>query len=153
MMTLLMFILGCADKEAQTEPANPIVQEPSVSEPTSEPEAPPEITSNEVGSSELYPEDEAPYRNKKRMRIKHVQDSMVLVSGGIEWNVDNTDKIGTQHAFSNGLYISTDVPLSIDNYHDVVQTNKDENFNNMWIQNLLKIEKTIRKEIFCHANK
>lgn len=92
MMILLMFILGCADKEIQTEPATPIVQEPSASEPTSEPETPPEITNNEVGSSDLYPEEEAPYRNKKRMRIKHVQDSMVLVSGGIEWNVDNTDK-------------------------------------------------------------
>ena len=91
-MLFFGLFIGCSDKESHTEPE---VLEPSTPiqvdtalEPTDEP---PSLESNTIGEGELYPEKEESYRNKKRMRIEHIKDSMVLVSGGIEWSINNKD--------------------------------------------------------------
>ena len=93
MISLFVFFMGCSDKESITEPATIEPTEPQEDTAVVEPaeEEPPSLSSNELGETELYPEEEDTYRNKKRMRIEHIKDSMILVSGGIEWHVGNTD--------------------------------------------------------------
>ena len=95
-MMYLLFIpmfFACAT-ESETTPESipePPEQPSDSAEPSAEQE-PPGINSESLGEGDLYPEQEAAYRNKKRMRISQVQASMIQVSGGIEWNVQNTDK-------------------------------------------------------------
>ena len=93
-MTLFFFTcmwMGCTEKaNPNDDSVEPVIQDTSISEPDVE-EAP-VLNGSSLGESELYPAEEELYRNKKRMRIEHVQDSMVLVSGGVEWRVSNEDK-------------------------------------------------------------
>ena len=93
MISLFVLLIGCSDKENITEPATieptESQEDTAVMEPADE--EPPVLENNELGEAELYPEEEASYRNKKRMRIEHIKDSMVLVSGGVDWVVGNTD--------------------------------------------------------------
>ena len=93
MISLFVLLIGCSDKENITEPATIEPTEPQEDTAVMEPadEEPPVLENNELGEAELYPEEEASYRNKKRMRIEHIKDSMVLVSGGVDWVVGNTD--------------------------------------------------------------
>ena len=71
------------------------VTEPSVIEPTEpqktavmEPaeEEPPSVDSNGLG--DLNSIEEETYRNKNGCN-QHIKDSMILVSGGIEWHIEN----------------------------------------------------------------
>ena len=89
MILLFGLFMGCSDKESVTEPSAIEPPDTAVSEPAEE--EPPSLSNNELGEAELYPEEEDTYRNKKRMRIEHIKDSMVLVSGGVDWVVGNTD--------------------------------------------------------------
>ena len=86
---LFVLFIGCSEKSI-TEPSHRArrPQEDTMVEPEEEE---PSLSSNERGEAELYPEEDDTYRNKKRMRIEHIKDSMILVSGGVDWIVDNTD--------------------------------------------------------------
>ena len=92
MLFLSAFLLACGDNtEKQTEPD--IVLEPSQDSAVEVPEeAVPEIGESVVGEGGLYPDAEAVYRNKKRMKIAHVKTSMERVSGGISWEINGRDK-------------------------------------------------------------
>ena len=95
LLSSLLFIVGCTTSDKVT-PQDPNTQTSDTSQGDSasnqESEIPPALQNNDLGETDLFPEQEEPYRNKKRMRIEHVKDSMTLVSGGIEWVVNNEDK-------------------------------------------------------------
>ena len=62
------------------------------SEPTTEPESPPELGTDSVGEGEINPEEEDPYRNKKRMSVSQIRTTMLQVSGGISWIEQNKER-------------------------------------------------------------
>ena len=88
----IQLLFACSTNEKEIE-ANDISQPSS---PTSQIEeieeevTPPDINGQTVGEGSLYPDDEEPYRNKKRMSVAQVQASMEKVSGGIKWKSGNT---------------------------------------------------------------
>lgn len=92
-MFIFSLVFACGEKTPEeTEPE--VTAEPSYDSAveTPEDEAPPEVTESVVGEGHLYPEPEASYRHKKRMKIAHVKASMERVSGGILWEVNGIDK-------------------------------------------------------------
>lgn len=60
---------------------------------TADPEIPDSELNNlegeSLGEGSLYPDDEAPHRRKKRMRVVQLQASMSRISGGVEWKNGN----------------------------------------------------------------
>lgn len=91
MLPILSLLFACTgEKESQSE----VVLEPSTDSAIEVPEdeAPPEVSETVVGDGSLYPEEEATFRNKKRMSIEHLKSSMERVSGGIAWEINGQDK-------------------------------------------------------------
>ena len=90
---LIPLLFSCQTEEKVAEenninsqPASPTEEPEEIpEEPEEEPAVPPEINTETIGESDVLPESEEPYRNKKRMSVAQVKASMERVSGGIEW--------------------------------------------------------------------
>ena len=90
----LFFACNTEEKAAEinniSQPSSPeSEQEEIIEEPDQETAASPEINGETIGEGQLYPSNEEPYRNKKRMSVAQIQASMEKVSGGITWKSNN----------------------------------------------------------------
>ena len=99
MIIFIMPLFMACNTTKETVPEDVIVvdtgtdtAEASPSEPTTEPESPPELGTDSVGEGEILPEEEDPYRNKKRMSVSQIRTTMLQVSGGISWIEQNKER-------------------------------------------------------------
>jgi len=98
MLPILIHLFLACNTEQKTPDVNPNNSQPSsptsgpeeaMEEPEEEPATAPDISGETVGQGQLYPTNEEPHRNKKRMSVAQIKASMEKVSGGITWKSGN----------------------------------------------------------------